>query len=86
MEVILRPFKRMRLVEEENHAYKDPKLYHIEKLVATKRKFQSSEDFICSKERRIEYREAASIKIQKIYRGWNSRRKMRFLNFTFYCH
>jgi hypothetical protein len=90
MEVILRPFKRMRLVEEEQ-TYKESKLYHMEKLFATKRKFQSDDELVSmsncrSKQRRIEYREAASIKIQKTYRGWNSRRNFRFLNFPFYSH
>ena len=90
MEVILRPFKRMRLVEqEEEQTYKEPR-FNIQKLVAIKRKYQSDEDLVSmscrSKQRRVEYREAASIKIQKTYRGWNSRRNFRFLNFPFYSH
>lgn len=90
MEVILRPFKRMRLMEPEQQ----PR-YTVEKVTAIKRKFQtddnldsssSSSSSSRSKQRRIEYREAASIKIQKTYRGWNSRRKFRFLSFPFYSH
>jgi hypothetical protein len=86
MEVILRPFKRMRLTEPEQ-PHKESKLYHFGEKLAVKRKFQSGEGAnIIVKQRRIEYRDASAIKIQKTYRGWNSRRNFRFLRFPFYSH